>query len=227
MKISKQLINVLGAVVIVGILVAGALLGAFPLYGQAQRTDADTRTVAQTNGIYDIQVVQLTEASRRIAEIETDVAGLRREVAAIPQLDDVFEIVTVVASESGATIESISAVEPEAFAPRTAAVEEGAAAASETAAQPAPEPTAAAEDKTTATDATQNGEAPGDPAASAEEPPQRQIPITITVEVADATQAAAFMDALGRGPRLLSLIDGTFSDGTLTVSALAFTRTED
>jgi hypothetical protein len=40
-------------------------------------------------------------------------------------------------------------------------------------------------------------------------------------------QAAAFMDALGRGPRLLSPTNGTLTDGTLTVSALAFIRTGD
>jgi hypothetical protein len=53
------------------------------------------------------------------------------------------------------------------------------------------------------------------------------VPLTIVVELADASQAAAFIDALGRGPRLLAPIDGTLDDGTLTVTALAFIRTEE
>ena len=57
--------------------------------------------------------------------------------------------------------------------------------------------------------------------------PQQQIPVTITVQVTDARSAAAFIDALSRGPRLLATIDGTLEEGTLTVTALALVRTED
>ncbi len=37
----------------------------------------------------------------------------------------------------------------------------------------------------------------------------------------------AFVDALGAGPRLISPIDATLDDGTLTVTVLTFMRTED
>lgn len=227
MNISKQFINLLGGVVLVAVLVAGALLGAFPLYGEAQRTDVRTRTVAQTNGVYDLQVAQLTEAEGRIGQIDADVAALRREIAAIPQLDDVFEIVIGVAEETGATIETISAADPEAFVPRSAAEGEDASARADTApaaSEPAAEPAAPAEGATAAESGDVAGEAP--PQAAGESS-QRQIPITITMQITDAGQAAAFMDALGRGPRLLSLIDGTLDDGALTVTALAFTRMEN
>jgi hypothetical protein len=51
--------------------------------------------------------------------------------------------------------------------------------------------------------------------------------VTIRVAVPSAEAAAAFMDALGRGPRLLLPIDGTLDGPTLTVTALALVRTED
>lgn len=44
---------------------------------------------------------------------------------------------------------------------------------------------------------------------------------------ADAQHAAAFVDALGVGPRLLSPVNLEYSDGKLTLSVITFIRTED
>ena len=57
--------------------------------------------------------------------------------------------------------------------------------------------------------------------------PQQQLTVTIEVAAPDARTAMAFVDALGRGPRLLAPIDATLDDGTLTVTVLTFMRTED
>ena len=228
MNIPKQLINLLGAVVVIGVVVAGIALIALPMYGSSQTTDASARTVAQTNDVYDIQVQTLAAESERMDEITADLAGLRRQIAAIPQLDDVFEIVIASAADTGATITSVSAGDPEAWAPRGAVpddptatapvdVDEGSATAA----------TASAESEPTVpeTDAADAATSPTDSATAPS--PSQQVPLTIVVELADASQAAAFIDALGRGPRLLAPIDGALDDGTLTVTALAFIRTED
>lgn len=229
MNIPKQLINLLGAVVVIGVVVAGIALIALPMYGSSQTTDASARTVAQTNDVYDIQVQTLAAERERMDEITADLANLRRQIAAIPQLDDVFEIVIASAADTGATITSVTASDPEPWAPRgaapddptaTAPADESATADAEPTEPVGPEPSAP---ETDAADVAATA-----PTGGATEPaPSQQVPLTIVVELADASQAAAFIDALGRGPRLLAPIDGTLADGTLTVTALAFIRTED
>lgn len=241
MNLPKQLINLLGVVVIIALLVAGITLIALPLYTNAQTTDATTRGVAQSNDVYGIQVAQLTAESERIDEIEGDVAQLGKQITPIPQLDDVMSIVVVASAATGATVESITVGEIEAFQPRTGAAADQAAAqatASDPTTQPDAEQTASADDVAAADPATE-GDAPAsgveqgsDAAASAPagpeaDSPQRQIPITIQVKVGTAAKAAAFMDALGAGSRLLSPVHGTYDAGTLLVSALAFMRTGD
>ena len=227
---SKQLINLGGILAVVVILVLGVLLGAMPLYSQSRTTAQQADQVAGTNDIYAAQLAQLERYNDDIRSIEAGLATLRTEISAQPQFDDVFEIVNASAEASGVTITSVTASEPVAFVPRESVAEDGSAA-------PAPE---VAETTDAAADAPEAGEgdasttdpaAPADPApadpAAAEVPPQQQAPFTIVVEAADASAAASFVDNLRRGPRLLSIVHVDYADGTLTVSALAFIRTED
>lgn len=242
MSIPKQLINLLGLVVVIGVLVAGVALAALPLFGASQATDSQTRTVAQTNDVYEIQVQQLSAAEERMSEITASLVQLRREISATPQLDDAHEIIIDAAAETGVTITTVVVDDPEAWTPRVSTTEDDPSSGPVT--EDAATPEAGAGDAATGDAATPA--APGSGSAEmtdggfetapsadasadaeAETSPQRQIPLTITVEVADAAQAAAFMDALGRGPRLIAPIDGTLADGTLIVSALLFTRTEE
>lgn len=229
MNIPKQLINLLGVVVVIAVLVAGIALIALPMYGSSQTTDASARAVAQTNEIYDIQVQTLSAERDRMDEVTAGLADLRRQIAAIPQLDDVFEIVIASAAEVGGTITSVSAGDPEAWTARGTA-DDGAAAAAPTPESATPEAETSSE-STPAADggtaaATDSTSAP-DASAPAGESPWQQVPLTIVVDLGDASQASAFIDALGRGPRLIAPIDGTLGDGTLTVTALAFIRTEE
>lgn len=222
MNLPKQIINLLGAVLAVAILIAGGALIALPMYGGAQATEAGTRTVAQTNDIYDIQVSQLAAEAESIDETTADVAALRAEIAKIPQLDDVYELVITAAQDTAAVIVRVSAADAETWIPRSGLDPAGQAVEVE----PAAEPDAEAE-----IPAGDSAEPPADPASESAvdtaESPQRQVPVTIEVAIADAAAAAEFIDALGMGPRLLLPIDGTFADGTLTVTALAFIQTED
>lgn len=241
MNLPKQLINLLGVVVIIAILVAGITLIALPLYTSAQTTDVSTRTVAQSNDVYGIQVAQLSAESERIDEIESSVAQLRRQISSIPQLDDVMSIVMAASAGTGATVESVTVGEIESFEPRTGAAADQAAAqatASDPTAQPDAPQTATDEGAATAEGepGTGTGEAAADqgssggaavPSEAESDSPQRQIPITIQVKVATAAAAARFMDALGAGPRLIATVHGAYDNGTLLVSALAFMRTGD
>ncbi|MBD8023876.1 hypothetical protein [Microbacterium gallinarum] len=233
MNIPRQMINLLGIVVVVALLVAGLTMVVLPMYSSARAIDTDTANVAQTNQLYDVRVSQLTAAQAEIETLTGDVTALRRQIAASSQLDDVMQIVVDSARATGATIESVSAADAEPWAPRTGLEGDDDAGAAPADTAPAEGEAAPAEGDTTETgDATTDpamdagaGETPAEtePAAS----PQQQIPVTITVEVPDARSAAAFIDALSRGPRLLATIDGTLEEGTLTVTALALVRTED
>nr|BFF11077.1 hypothetical protein GCM10025699_23800 [Microbacterium flavescens] len=125
----------------------------------------------------------------------------------------------------------MSVADAEPWMPRTGlAGDDDAGTAPVEEAAPAPEGDEAEGDTAESTDPADASETAADPAAEAVAEavsPQQQIPVTITVQVPDARSAAAFMDALGRGPRLLAPIDGTLEEGTLTVTALALVRTKD
>ncbi len=253
MTLSKQLINLLGILVAVIVLVAGLALVALPMYSQAATVEANAATVAQTNAVYQVQIDGLSAANERIDEIDQSLADLRVEIAAAPQLDDIYEIVDRVAQRADVRIESIAADEEAAWIARTALDAEGNAVVAE----PAPATTNdGAVDE--ATDAAVEP-TPTTPAES----PQRQVLVTITIDVAQpyalaavggeedaptddepadpesadpaaaraeataqAQKAAAFVDDIGNGPRLLAPVNVEYTAGKLTLSVLTFIRTE-
>lgn len=238
MTIPKQFVNLIGAVVIVAVLALGATLVAVPLYSNSQTIDASRRDVAQTNDIYAVQVAQLSSANERIDEIDAEVATLRTQITPILKMDDIIELVLIAAVENAASIESVTVADVEAFAPRP-----GAAAQDASARATASDPTAPAVEEQTAVDDSATDPAEGEsaddgaaaeatetqaPAETApEESPQRQIPVTISVKVDSAAHAAAFIDSLGRGPRLIVPTSGKYDAGTLTITAYALMRTGD
>jgi hypothetical protein len=240
--LSKQLINLLGIVLVLAIVVAGVAVLALPLYSQAKTTDLAVADVTQTNDVYALQVQQLKADEARIDEISASVALLRSEITALPQLDDVHALVESAASESEATVVSVIAADPVPWLPRTVvSFSYGDAAAAPEAA--APEGAAPVAPESTDGDTTEGEQADSSGAETGEGtaegggeptevvPPQQQVPIVITVEVADAAAAAAFIDALDAGPRLLGIESAVLSDEDdvlqLVVNALAFTRIED
>ncbi|MET0296364.1 MAG: hypothetical protein ABW024_03115 [Microbacterium sp.] len=226
MNLPKQLISLLGVVLVLGIVGGGAALVALPAWNGAQTTDASARAVAQTNDIYSIDVQRLTAAREDFTGTEAELASLRGEIADTPRLDDVYEIVVAAAAETGATVTGFTAADIEPWVRRGEVTSAPSADGTVTEAA-AVEEEAAVEPNT--------AELPGTPDATADEAveteeatsPQQQVSVTIEVTAADAATATAFMDALGRGPRLLALIDSTLDEGVLTVTALAFVRTED
>lgn len=219
MNLNKQFINLIGAVVIVAVMVAGIALIALPMWSQSQTTDASTRTVAQTNSVYQVQIDQLTAAEARVDEIDGHLTELRTEIAPFTRLDDAFDLIITAAEARELMLESVSAADPEPFVPRTSLTDD-----SDGAAPPA------STDEASTGDAAAEGTAapaadPAPPVADATSP-QQQVALTIEVPVPDAETAAAFVDDLRKGPRLISIIGATLDDGVLTVTALTFIRTE-
>jgi len=257
MTLNKQLINLLGVLVVVVVLVLGVALIGMPMYAQAQTINANADSVDQTNATYQVQIDALSAANDRIDEIDRDLEELRGEIAAAPQLDDVHEIVDAAAKAADIRIESIVADTVEQWASRGAQDADGNPVAAP-AVEPASDADADAEaTDTVATDGSAVAATPADNAAN--ESPQKQVLLTVIVDVrlpyalpgaegddpdvsdsegvdpadaragmtADAQRAAAFVDALGAGPRLLLPINLDYNDGKLTLSVITFIRTED
>lgn len=232
MNSNRQLVNLVGLLLVVAILVAGVALVALPMYAQSQTIDANTLSVEQTNAVFEVQIAQLTAAGEQVEAIDADLAALRSAIPAKTSLDDVFEIIAAASDRADVTISTIKVVDPEQWAPRAGVDTDPSAAAAAEAAPDADAATDPATDDGSAevTDGSATDETATDEAATDEQvgpQPQQQLTVTIEVEVADAEAAMAFVDALGRGKRLIAPIDATLADGTLTVTVLTFIRTED
>ena len=219
----KHIVTAIGLIVSLGVIALGVFLVAMPLYFQAVSVDGQTATVASTNALYQAQVDELTAQQENLGEIEANVAGLRAQIPATGQLDDVFEVVARAAEASGVQITSVTAGEQVVYATRTGATEGDAAAVP----APAPEATEGATDATTGTPTDAAAPAP-DAAAGAG---RQQVDFVISATAGDMEQATAFLDALRAGPRLLNSVTATMTqsgEGTvdIQVSALTFVDAE-
>lgn len=207
----KQLVNVIGVVVVVAILALGIALIALPMYLQSLSTSAQTAQVAQTNDVYQAQVDQLRVEEERFDEITADVATLQTQIPPAMLSDDVFEIVAKAAEAAGVMVVSVSASEPVAWGSRTGA------ASSEAQATPT-DPAIEGDDETV----------PTGPAVVPAAAGQAQVPFSISISTDDSAKAAAFLDQLGMGPRLIGIVSSTLtaSDSVyaLDVAALSFVR---
>lgn len=251
MTLNKQLINLLGILLAVVVLVAGLAFIAYPMFAQAQTLDKNRTNVSQTNSVYQTQIDTLAAAEANIDELDASLAALRQQIAATPKLDDVYEIVDTAAKKADVRVESVTADAESPWVARTAVDENG----NVVEATPAPAATDTATD--TSADASTSTDAASQAPAASTESPQRQVLVTVTIDLAQpytvdeategdaaanadedpaevrttltdqAQKAADLVDAFGGGPRLLSPINVAFSDGKLTLSTLAFIRTED
>jgi len=212
MSLPKQLINLLGLVVVIAVLAIGGALVAAPLYSQSLSTDADTARVAQTNAQYDAQVQSLLAAKKELPSTKKEVAALRKQIAVPNHLDDVFELAVLSAEGTGSTITNVTAGDVIPFIARTSTDgSTGPAATSETSDEDAA--------ASSSLDAASTASATSDDA-------RQQASFTITVEVPSPEAAADFLDGLREGPRLVAMTHSALEDSNgqleLTVDALAF-----
>lgn len=250
MNANRQLINLAGVLLVVVLLVTGVALVAMPLYAQSGSTDLQTVTVAQQNSLYEQQIAELTAAAEGIDAIDADLSALRSEIAADAQLDDVHRLIATAAATGDVHVESVTIDEAATFVPRNAASEQaGAEAAASSAEAPVQD---GAEDAADGADETADDTAVDTaPTGDEELGPQQQILVTVTVDLAtpfvsppkdsgsdkidfdpaelnrQSRAAAAFVDALRAGPRLVSPVEIELIDGKLTVAALTYYRVED
>jgi len=234
MHLNRQLINLLGIVLVAAVLAAGILLGAMPLFLDSRATEKQADDIAQTNQVYEVQVLALRADAERIDQIEADLTALRAQIPAAPRLDDVFALVNRAAAAAGVTIQTAAAAESEPWTVRTApgADETQQPPPAPDATADAPDAGAPAENAQASPDAAgaQDADPAATPPASAPASPEVQVPITLIVVADDTASAAGFAEALGSGPRLLGITHATMTDAsegyTLTLDALAFVRTE-
>ncbi|MFK4805475.1 hypothetical protein ACI3KX_06395 [Microbacterium sp. ZW CA_36] len=220
----KHLVTALGLIVSLGVIALGVFLVALPLYFQAVGVDGQTATVANTNAIYQAQVDHLTAEEENLEQINAEVSGLRSQIPATAQLDDVFEVVGRAAEASGVSLTSVTAGEQVLFTTRTGVID-GDAAAAAVAPAPAPDPTPSATEGAadTTAGATTDAAAGGGIAAAAG---RQQVDFVISASATDMAQATAFLDALRAGPRLLNSITATTTqsgEGTFDVQITALT----
>ncbi|WP_439594160.1 hypothetical protein [Microbacterium sp.] len=224
MNLPKQLINAIGAIVVVVVLAAGAGLVAYPFFAQATATSLEAANVAMGNATYRTQVDVLRDAEANLDETEADLAALRTEIPADANLDEVFELVANAAATTGVTVVSVTAQDPLSYAPRDAAAEAPATT----------DPAATEPDPAVTPDASTDGTVVADGTETETQPEVvdrlAQIPLTIEVTALDPAAAEAFLDQLQAGPRLLAVLHTVLgpADGALrlTVDALAFSLGE-
>jgi len=215
---SKHLVTAIGLVLSLGLIALGVFLVAMPLYFQAVSVIGETAAVAQTNANYQAQVDTLRQQEENLDQINASVAGLRSQIPATGQLDDVFEVVGRAAEASGVAITAVTAGEQVAFTTRTSAAE-GDAAAVAPAPTPEPTPTDAATDVSVAP--------PTAPSGSVGATGRQQVDFEIRATADDMAAATAFLDALRSGPRLLSNVSAIATGGAggtvdVQISALTY-----
>jgi len=215
---SKHLVTAIGLVLSLGLIALGVFLVAMPLYFQAVSVIGETAAVAQTNANYQAQVDTLRQQEENLDQINASVAGLRSQIPATGQLDDVFEVVGRAAEASGVAITAVTAGEQVAFTTRTSAAE-GDAAAVAPAPTPEPTPTDAATDVSVAP--------PTAPSGGVGATGRQQVDFEIRATADDMAAATAFLDALRSGPRLLSNVSAIATGGAggtvdVQISALTY-----
>ena len=217
----KGIITVIGLVVSVGIVVLALVLGALPVYLQSVAVDVQTASVANTNAVYQAQVDNLRAEQENLDTINASVAGLRAQIPASAQLDDVFEVIGRAAEEADVDIVSISAGQQVAFTPHAGMVDETAPPADSST-----DATGGTADGTGADDGTGTGDAQTPAPASG----RQQVDFAIQVTAPDMDHVTDFLDQLRAGPRLLSSISATAVTGdeglTVQVSALTYVDSE-
>ncbi len=198
MEMSKQMINVIGTAVVAVITLGGSLVGVVPLFSGAQAASAQAVAGAESNRITRTELDELATQEARINQLRIHRYDLRGQITEDEELRDASELASSAAKVSGARIVAITFGDRRAFAPPT-----GAGLGDDG------QPTA-----------------PQSPAAA--DPDQVQIPVTFEAEVSSTGQAAAFVDGLRAGPRLVQVVQAQASPTndtasfTVTVDALIF-----
>lgn len=249
---NKQLITLIGALVTVGVVALGALLGAVPLFNGGLTALGQTTQAASTNATYSQQIDSLNAAKKNLSQTQASVSALQAQIPDKPLLDQAFDIVDAAATASGATITSITRGELTAFEPRPAPPRAG-LVIDKPGATPAPAADAPAsggtgpvsDAKSTASAADANAAATGADANGANAPAasgdtaaksaaaasgRQQVRISIAVSAPTMDAVQQFLDGLRDADRLIAIDTASVTAGSdgfdIKVEAIAFLRTD-
>ena len=192
----KQLINTLGAVIVVGILVIAVALVAVPLYLQSLATGAQAEQVAATNAAQQAAINELADQKKNVGEIEESVAHLHEQIPSAIRFDTVSALIADAAARTGVTVTGIAPGQT---------IQYGAPPVSD--------------------DSSAESSAPAE-AHVESAGGQVQIPVQIDATGPSLEHMLAFLDALRDGPRLLGNIQPQVTSGAegaqAVVSAFAY-----
>ena len=197
------------AIVIVGILGLGYLLGVSPLLSQAAAADAQRTSVEQSNQAQLALLAQMKGDYDRLDELTEQVGALRLSIPGEVDSDVIFSYLGGIQVGTGAPVDSILIGEAQTYGMPTATDGTTAPATTEAPA---------------ATDAAADPAAP--PATVPGVADLYTVPVTITFQAGTpASQVLAFAGAMQNGPRLFlvtSIAREASSEASATITAFMF-----
>lgn len=198
MRMPRRLINLIGTAVMAAIVLAGLALAAIPLLSSAHLVSLKVTATEDSNRGMQARIDLMSEQQSKLGTLEAELASLRQQITAADELRDGSALASKAAKASGARLVAVSFGTRQVFA---APIGGGIDEEGNAAAQ-----------------------GPGADANAA----KVQIPVTLEAEVTSPAQAAAFIDGLRSGPRLLQVVEADCSPTndakrfTVTVDALIF-----
>ncbi|HOC14276.1 MAG TPA: hypothetical protein PKJ61_10420 [Propionicimonas sp.] len=203
MNLPKRLINLIGTVLVVGMLAVGIFMVAWPLYTGHLEVEAQRLSVAQSNDVQAARIQELAKQQAELPALTAELDGLRQQIPVTASLDQASKLAVAAAKATGSHLQTFAVGDTVAFTPPAGVVTDAAAAA------PAPAPTD----------------------GSAAESPRLQTSVSFTITTDSTAQVAEFVDKLRTGSRLVQIVQVLVSTGdevpvvvTGTVTALIFVQ---
>lgn len=191
-------INLVGTVAVAVVALVGTALVVVPLFSTAQQTSIQAAATAVSDDATRARLAALAKQEQLREEFLNDLLVARSQIPAADELQDASALASAAAKSAGARIVSITFAGRQVFA--------------------VPAGVGMAEDGTATV--------PQVPAVP--DTPWVQLPVSFEVEVSSTAQAAAFLDGLRAGPRVLQVVQAQSSPtnsaklSTVTVDALIF-----
>lgn len=195
---TRRQVNLIGIAAITVVAVVGTLLVSLPLFNAVQNAANQASASVESDRVTRAELAVLAKQDVWRAKAENDLRFARWQIPEADELRDASALASVAAKASGARIASITFAGRQVFA-RPAGVGLG-------------------EDGTPAA-----AQVPAEPGT-----PWVQLPVRFEVEVSNTAQAAAFLDGLRGGPRVLQVVQAQSSPtngaelSIVTVDALIF-----
>lgn len=212
MKLDAKTINLLGLLTLVVVLGLGAISIVMPMYEGVQTAQTQVYAEREAKNNLQLKLTVLEKSEARQDEIEQNLESLRAKLPNGPESDTVLETIADALESTGVVIASHSVADATLFAPRG---EEIAAAPSGEGSPPPADPAVSTSEDIDPEDLADLPPEFVDELQSSSQqvaPEQQQAEIVLEVNVTNAENAAAFLDALGQSPRALLVTGAEMTD---------------